>query len=109
MSEENILKVAMAKFENVSLIVNLFTMQFEWVGDDISKMFGYSAGELTGTNVRDIVVIDPIALLSSMYTKDDKKEVITKSGKRITITGDVHPFMHDGESLIAVTNIVEKA
>lgn len=103
MADPKLIQYAREKFDDVNMIINLFTMRFEWTDEKTAKILEYSQKEIEDKSVRDIVKIDVSSLLGLVSgSKNDKRTLITKSGKEVSGIANIKAFRYDNEQYIAI-------
>jgi len=110
MEEDDFIKELRAKHKDADVIIDAYSLQFEWVSAKVSKIAGYKPNELIGERITEFASIDYADLISTITSVVSKKKtytrtLLTKSGKKIKIKADIISVNIDGSKYIIAKNI----
>jgi hypothetical protein len=99
-------------FYGVDVIINIYTMLFEWMNEKAS-ILGYTQEEIAVLSIRDLAVFnysDLLGIITGLAQGKkigDRKTFIKKDGTKTKVIGDVYPFKYNGEQYIVICNARE--
>lgn len=107
----SVVRIAQEKYDNISVIVSVFTLRIVWADEDFAQRLGYTQEELIGlpaVKITDLKPADAFKEATRLFTTHGKesKPVITKSGEALYMTTKIHALMYDKEPHIIVTDLV---
>lgn len=108
--DEKIIEYVKSKYNNVSIVISIYTMRIIAVDSDFAKKLGYETTELIGKSIKDLVDLnaDILMMIVSKFVGHSKstQTLKTKSGGTVTIEGNIYHITFEGEEYVILTDAI---